>query len=128
MTKFLRLILVLLGLVIGWSAIQHWLGAADLVDHYREVGLGEAGRLAVASLQSAACLGLLVRKTQMIAAFTLAAIMFAIAILHIVNGELLKVTLPFLLALLAALPAGALLGLQRRSSLDIPNSSSGNAT
>jgi hypothetical protein len=63
-TTTLRLILTLLGLVIGWSAVQHWLGPPEIVEHYRSVGLGEAGRISIAGLQTAACLGLLFHRTQ----------------------------------------------------------------
>jgi hypothetical protein len=109
-----RIALALLGVMIGWSAIQHWTGGPELVLHYREVGLGEAGRFAIAALQSVAGLGLLIRRTQGVSALVFASVMVAIATRNAVSGAPIKMVQPALLALWAALPAGALLVLQRR--------------
>lgn len=114
MTTALRIVLALLGLVVTWSAIQHWIAAPELVEHYREVGLGKTGRLAIASLQTAAGLGLLIRRTQSVAALAFASVMVAIATRSAMSGAPIEMLQPALLALWAALPTGALLLLRRR--------------
>lgn len=108
-----RIALALLGVVVGWSAIQHWVGEPELVRHYQEVGLGETGRFAIASLQTAAGLGLLVPVTQSGTAVIFASIMIAIATRNAMSAVPLKALLPALLALWAVLPAVALLVLPR---------------
>jgi phage-related protein len=105
MKTALRAALRLLGVVMGWSAIQHWLPSAALGEHYREVGIGEYGRITVAFMQSVAAVGLLVNQLQLAAAAILAAVMSVVAVRNAYVGEFAKTIEPLLIAAWAAVPA-----------------------
>jgi hypothetical protein len=110
----LQLALGALGLALAWSAWEHWAAQPELVEHYRAVGLGEVGRIAVAAMQSTAAIALLVPRIQVVAALAFGSVMAAIALRNAMGTSTGSALLPMLMGLWALLPTAALLLLRRR--------------
>ncbi len=109
MAAAFRVLLLLLAGCVGWSALKHWAASAEMVAHYHDVGLGENGRIVVACLQSAACLGLLVTRLQVVAACVLGFILFGLFIRNLLVTQAGAPWLPLLMALWALIPAFGLM-------------------
>lgn len=111
----MRALLLLLGLLMAWSALRHWTSGDELRDHYAASRLGVGGTVIVAGLQSIAALALLTPRLQRTGAWVLGAVMLVIAGMHLVApGTAARAALPLALATWAWGPAVVLQVLDRR--------------
>ena len=109
-------ILGLIGLIIGYSALQHWFGGAPLREHYQSIPLGAGGQFIVAAAQSTAAVFLLWPKFQVLAGFILGSILLVISARSVViNGLQAAFWMPFILAVLAIFAAALLRHYKRRA-------------
>ena len=108
-----RLVLMLLGVVMGVSAAEHWLADDDLRQHYEKVGFGAAGAPLVAALQTIAAVGLLWPRSQVTTAFVLAMFMLAALASHFIRGVSADTFVPCGILIWSVIPAGCLLRIRR---------------
>ena len=114
MLRLLRVMLGLLGLFIGWSAVQHWIGSADLNQHYEATHLGESGRYVIALAQSTAAIFLLWPRFQASAGLILGTVLFAISLRQVgTAGVQPAFWEPFLVAVFAIASSVLLLQVKR---------------
>lgn len=101
-----RIALALLGCLMAWSAVEHWIGSDELRAHYTASVLGPGGLTAVAIAQSVAAGGLLWPRTQPVAGGTLAVVMLVAVGTHVRAGGIVPgVWLPAAVGAWALLPA-----------------------
>ena len=112
MIVILRVALGVLGLFIGWSAFQHWIGSPEMRQHYEASPLAARGQFLVAAAQTIAAVFLLWPRFQALAGFILGTILVAIAVSQVaVNGVRPPFWQPFILGMCAI----ALAALLRRA-------------
>lgn len=109
MTRTLRALLGLLGLFIGASALQHWLGGSELRQHYASTPLGAQGQFIIAAAQSAAAVFLLWPRYQVWAGFMLGGVLLLISGLGIARDGVHAAAWGTVALALIAIGAAALL-------------------
>ncbi len=113
----LSVMLGALGLYIGWSALQHWLGSPEMLQHYEATPLGARGQVWVAVAQTFAAVCLLWPRLQVLAGLILGTVLFAASIRQLVVAGLTSLFWqPFLLGAGAVTVALLLLRAKRRAA------------
>lgn len=117
LVAILRFVLAALGLVMAWSAAEHWSASPELRVHYAGSVLGPRGVWAVAAAQSLAAFGLLWPRFQPVAGLSLGTVMLIAAATHVHAGGVEPAAWsPLGVAAWAIAPALALLILSRRGA------------